>query len=134
MKSLKWKFASWITMYTAGILIVSALVYGYASTNLYLSAFPFLLAFFYLFGFVGVSVYDWSLKHKPAQTAMYYLVVRIAKFMISLAGALIYCWADKKNAVVFLITYLIIYLLYLIFETGFYYRYEMEQKQKSMNK
>jgi uncharacterized membrane protein YqjE len=85
-------------------------------------------------GLFGVWVYNWSLQNAPAKTAFIYLAVRVITIIVSVLGALIYCIFDRKEAVVFLLTFAIIYVMYLIFETWFYYTFEFSQKHKRMNK
>jgi hypothetical protein len=133
MDSLKIKFAKSITLFTAGICIVSALVYGYFAPAIYTTAYPFLLGFFYLFGFVGVAVYSKALKRAPAKAANYYLAVRMAKMLILLLGAFIYCIFNRTEVITFLSTVAVMYLLYLVFETRFYYTTALAGNKKTKN-
>lgn len=113
-------------------LILSAfglLFYTYVMPKYYLPVYFVLPVYFFLFGCVGNAVYSWALRNAPEKSTSFYLLVRIIKMVISVLGAVIYCVIDRKNAVDFLLTFAVVYILYLVFETWFYYIFE-SRKQK----
>jgi hypothetical protein len=133
MRTIIGKYATSVTMFTAFVCIIAAVVYGFILPNAYVTAFPFILAFFYVFGFVGMAVYNRSLKRTQGKATIYYLATRFTKMFIVLIGALVYGIVDRKEVVPFLITLAVVYLLYLVFETWFYYTLTKGGNIKSIN-
>ena len=54
--------------------------------------------------------------------------------ILSLILVLIYCLAVREEARAFLLTFISFYLIYLIFETWFFFSFELNQKRKKKNK
>ena len=133
MQSLKAKFFKEISLFTALICIVAALVYGFIAPSVYTAAFPFMVVFFYVFGFIGFSVYNRGLKNAPIKATNYYLTVRMIKMLIAILGTFIYGIVARGELVVFVITLAVLYLLYLLFETWFYYTLNVAGNKKSKN-
>lgn len=54
--------------------------------------------------------------------------------ILSIILVLIYCIAVREEAKAFLLTFISFYLIYLIFETWFFFSFEVNQKRKKQNK
>ena len=133
MQLIKIKFAKSITLFTALLCVLAAVFYGYFFPEFYTKSFPFLLAFFYLFGFVSISVYSWAIVKAPNKAGNYYLAVRMLKMLIVMLGAFIYCLFNRAEVITFIFTLAVIYLVYLVFETRFYYTSNLAGKTKNKN-
>jgi len=133
MQLIKIRFAKSITLFTAVLCALAAVVYGYFFPEFYIKSFPFLLAFFYLFGFVSVSVYSWAIVKVPNKAGSYYLALRMLKMLIVMLGAFVYCLLNRAEVITFIFTVAVIYLLYLVFETWFYYTSNLAGKTKNKN-
>lgn len=121
MEILIKRFALTFTIFTLFLALVSLLLYEEAFPQYYLKVYPFVLLYFYLLGFLGMFLYGWSMKHTPKKTSFHYLALRILKMIVSVLLAFVYCMIDRENVVVFVLTFAIAYLLYMVFETWFYY-------------
>ena len=54
--------------------------------------------------------------------------------ILSIILVLIYCLAVREEAKAFLLTFISFYLLYLIYETWFFFSFEVNLKRKKKNK
>lgn len=133
MELVNIKFYKSVGLFTAAICIVSAFVYGYIAPEVYTPSFPVMFIYFFLFSIVGFKVYSKAMKTAPAKAANYYIMVRMAKMLITLLGAFIYCFINRSEVLVFLITLAVLYLLYLVFETWFYYAVNLTGNKKTKN-
>ena len=60
--------------------------------------------------------------------------MKMIKMILSLILLLIYCLAVREEAKAFLLTFISFYLLYLIYETWFFFSFEVNLKRKKKNK
>ena len=60
--------------------------------------------------------------------------MKMIKMILSLILLLIYCLAVREEAKAFLLTFISFYLLYLIYETWFFFSFEVNLKRKKNNK
>ena len=73
-------------------------------------------------------------RHAPQRMLLLYLATKMIKMILSLILVLIYCLAVREEARAFLLTFISFYLIYLIFETWFFFSFELNQKRKKKNK
>ena len=89
---------------------------------------------FYFFGLASIYMFDACRRHAPQRLLLLYLAMKMIKMILSLILVLIYCLAVREEAKAFLLTFISFYLIYLIFETWFFFSFEMNQKRKKKNK
>lgn len=127
---MKQKFLKELNVFTLILFVASAVVYGLWLPQYYLGVYPAMLVYFYFLGFAGINIYSRALEQSPSTAGSKYLLVRMSKMILSLLLALVYCIA-AGHVVQFLVPFASLYLLYLVFETWFYYRYELLSKHKN---
>ena len=89
---------------------------------------------FYFFGLFSIYAFDACRRHAPQRMLLLYLATKMIKMILSLILVLIYCLAVREEARAFLLTFISFYLIYLIFETWFFFSFELNQKRKKKNK
>ena len=112
------KYLIRLLLFSAGIALVAFALYSTVLSKFYLTIFPYILLFF-----TAVSLISHYVLIKAGQS-------RITKFSTSFMGAtsfklflylifiIAYLLIDKSNALVFVLTFFVIYLLFTIFETS----------------
>ena len=100
----------------------------------YFGGYPFIPVYFYFFGLASIYMFDACRRHAPQRLLLLYLAMKMIKMILSLILVLIYCLAVREEAKAFLLTFISFYLIYLIFETWFFFSFEMNQKRKKKNK
>jgi len=97
----------------------------------YFGGYPFIPVYFYIFGLFSIYMFDACRRHAPQKL---YLAMKMIKMILSLILLLIYCLAVREEAKAFLLTFISFYLLYLIYETWFFFSFEVNLKRKKKNK
>ena len=113
----------------AGALILHIALPGH-----YFGGYPFIPTYFYLFGLFSIYMFDACRQHAPQKMLLLYLAIKMVKMILSIILVLIYCLAVREEAKAFLLTFISFYLIYLIFETWFFFSFELNQKRKKKNK
>ena len=113
----------------AGALILHIALPGH-----YFGGHPFIPVYFYIFGLFSIYMFDACRRHAPQKMLLLYLAMKMMKMILSLILLLIYCLAVREEAKAFLLTFISFYLLYLIYETWFFFSFEVNLKRKKKNK
>ena len=100
----------------------------------YFGGYPFIPVYFYIFGLFSIYMFDACRRHAPQKMLLLYLAMKMMKMILSLILLLIYCLAVREEARAFLLTFISFYLLYLIYETWFFFSFEVNLKRKKKNK
>ena len=79
-------------------------------------------------------MFDACRLHAPQRMLLLYLAIKMVKMILSIILVLIYCLAVREEAKAFLLTFISFYLIYLIFETWFFFSFEVNRKLKKKNK
>ena len=105
---------------------LGAVILHIALPGHYFGGYPFIPVYFYLF--------DACRLHAPQKMLLLYLAIKMVKMILSIILVLIYCITVREEAKAFLLTFISFYLIYLIFETWFFFSFEVNQKRKKQNK
>ena len=97
----------------------------------YFEWYPFIPVFFYLFGWFTISMFDTCRRLAPQKTQLVYLGTKAIKMFFSLIILLIYAVKVGEKRTEFFLTFFGFYLISLIFESWFFYRYEHRKKMKT---
>ena len=96
----------------------------------YFGGYPFIPIYFYLIGAFSVCIFDFFRRFAPQKMLLLYMAMRAGKMILSVFVAIICCMIMREDVKVFLLTFIVFYLLYLIYETWFYSYFEMNLKRK----
>lgn len=108
-----------------GWLIFSQFIPGY-----YLPVLPFLLVFFIV---ISISVHAFQLQqanNNMAKFARNNMLVTFLKLILYSAVAVIYFVFDSKNAKIFFICFMLLYLIFTVFEVTSLIRVTSANKKK----
>jgi hypothetical protein len=110
------KFIINITIITATLILVGWLIFTQFIPQYYLPVFPFLLLFFAVMS-VLIHAYQLQVAKKDmAKFTRSNMLTTFFKLFLYSAVAIIYIAADKVNAKVFVICFVLLYLIFTIFE------------------
>lgn len=112
-----------------GVVILHVALPGH-----YFGGYPFIPIYFYLFGLFNIYMFDACRRHAPQKMLLLYLAMKMMKMILSMMLLLVYCLAVREEAKAFLLTFISFYLVYLIFETWFFFSFEVNRKRKKKNK
>lgn len=100
----------------------------------YFGGYPFIPVYFFLFGLFGISMFDACRKYAPQKMLLLYMAMKVLKMLLSVILLVVYCLAVREEARAFLLTFVLYYMVYLIYETWFFFTYEVGKKQKKEKK
>ncbi len=127
----KRNFLIYLTAFTLVVGALGALILHYWLPEDYFGGFFFVLAYYFVFGVFNIYMFDECRKKAPQRLALVYLATKVMKIFISVVVMLIYCVVIRDNVHGFLLVFISYYLLYLIFETWFFFLYELKKKHKT---
>ena len=104
-------------LHTALLTVLIGIVGGWAYFSInphhYFGGYPLIPLFFFVFG-----------------VFMIYLLMRVMRMLVSMIVMLVYCVAVREEARAFLLTFIANYLIYLIYDSWFFFTFEANRKLK----
>ena len=94
----------------------------------YFEWYPFIPVFFYIFGWFTIYMFEACRRYAPKKIQLVYLGTKSIKMLFSLMVLLIYAIKVEEKRVEFFLTFFVFYIISLVFESWFFFRYEREQK------
>ena len=94
----------------------------------YFEWYPFIPVFFYIFGWFTIYMFEACRRYAPKKIQLVYLGTKSIKMLFSLMVLLIYAIKAEEKKVEFFLTFFVFYIISLVFESWFFFRYEREQK------
>lgn len=100
----------------------------------YFSGYPLIPIFFFVFGVFMISMTE-TCRHKmPGRMLQIYLLMRVMRMIVSIIVMLVYCLAVREEAKEFLLTFIVNYLIYVIYDSWFFFTFEANRKMKKQKK
>ncbi|NOX85298.1 MAG: hypothetical protein GXO86_04940 [Chlorobi bacterium] len=115
MKNKFYRFALNFSIYVAVIMLVSVMIH-YNLPQFINVRFVYILLFIYAVTLAGFYFFSKSLTEKISRFANVYMIGTFAKLIIYSAVIVVYAWFNRENAVSFIITFFIYYLLLTVYE------------------
>lgn len=121
-------FITWYTL----LMLVTGWTIGTAIAlwipEHYFEWYPFIPVFFYIFGWFTIYMFEACRRYAPKKIQLVYLGTKSIKMLFSLMVLLIYAIKVEEKKVEFFLTFFVFYIISLVFESWFFFRYEREQK------
>lgn len=95
----------------------------------YFEWYPFIPVFFYIFGWFTIYMFEACRRYAPKKIQLVYIGTKSIKMLFSLMILLIYAIKIEEKKVEFFLTFFVFYIISLVFESWFFFRYEREQKE-----
>ena len=109
-------------------------LYFYFFPHHYFGGYPIIPVFFFVFGVFTISMTEMCRKHSPNRLLQVYLLLRVMRMLFSIIVMAIYCIAVRDEVRSFLLTFIANYLIYLIYDSWFFFMFEMNRKMKKNKK
>jgi hypothetical protein len=127
------KFLLRITVFSALLSIILFFLIPALPPKFQLNTWWIMICFFFLI----TSLFHFgllrSIKKRPASITIYYMAGTTFKLLLYIAIMLIYGSLHKETAMVFVLTFFMLYFLYTIFEVALLYK-KFSQPAASVNK
>jgi len=105
-----------LSVFSTIIIIIGASLFSTVFAQYYLPVFPFLLALFIIITAVIHIMLIKIKKNEMAKFARYFMLALTIKIFVFLIFLVSYVFLDKENAVSFLITFLVLFIVFLFYE------------------
>lgn len=100
----------------------------------YFGGYPLIPVFFFVFGVFMICMVE-SCRHRmPGRMLQICLLMRSMRMIVSIIVMLLYCIAVREEAKEFLLTFIVNYLIYLIYDSWFFFTFEANRKLKKKMK
>ena len=119
---------------TVLIGIVGGWAYFSINPHHYFGGYPLIPAFFFVLGVCTIQMTEMCRRHAPARMMWMYLVVRLLRMLAAFMMMLGYCLVVRHEIRAFLMTFIANYLIYLTFDSWFYFTFEINRKIKDKEK
>lgn len=105
-----------------GAIVGCVLHYGFP--DYYFTWYPSIPVYFTVLGIVMSSIMFRHSKDRPEKIIHIYMTMRAVKLLVTIGSILLYDWIIGERKLLFGITTIGFYFLYLFIETYFFYRFE----------
>lgn len=130
----KRKYLLYLTLVTLLLSGVVGVTYFSLVPEHYFGGYPLIPVYFYVFGVFNIYMFDACRRLAPEKMLLLHLAVKVLKMILSVVVLVVYCLVVREEAVSFLLTFIVNYLIYLILDTGFFAGYELNKKRQKNNK
>ena len=109
---------------------VGGWVYYSINPHHYFGGYPLIPLFFFIFGAFMISMVESCRRRMPGRMLQIYLLMRVMRMLVSMIVMLTYCVAVRQEAKLFLLTFIANYLIYLIYDSWFFFTFEANRRLK----
>ena len=93
----------------------------------YFGGYPLIPIYYFVFGAFMISMVENCRHRMPKRMLQIYLLMRM---LLSIIVMLIYCIIVRKEAKEFLLTFIVNYVIYLTYDTWFFFTFEANRRLK----
>ena len=87
-------------------------------------------SFFFLFGWLMINIVEWSRRKMSGKLLQIYLLLRVMRMLASFILMILYCVIVREEAQAFLLTFIANYLIYLTYDSWFFFTFEVNKKSQ----
>lgn len=116
------------------ISVIGSSIYFYAFPQHYFDGYTLIPVFFLIVGIASISIIDKCPRNNARRLSQIYLLMRISRMILSLLIMIIYCVIIGKENGCFLLLFVLNYLIYLVFDSWFFFHYERKTTNEKKEK
>lgn len=110
------KFVRTFTVFSVIILLLSLAIYLWVPQLPISPAYPYVVLFFYGITIMVYRVLNKARQNRISRFANAYMLVNFGKLILFIIIILVYAYLNRSDAVSFIITFFVYYLLFTTFE------------------
>ena len=81
-----------------------------------------------------INIVEWSRKKMAGKLLQIYMLLRVMRMLASFILMVLYCVIVREEAQAFLLTFIANYLIYLTYDSWFFFTFEVNKKSQKENK
>lgn len=109
---------------------VGGWIYFNTNPHHYFNDYPLIPSFFFLFGWLMINIVEWSRRKMSGKLLQIYLLLRVMRMLASFILMILYCVIVREEAQAFLLTFIANYLIYLTYDSWFFFTFEVNKKSQ----
>ncbi len=109
---------------------VGGWIYFNTNPHHYFNSYPLIPSFFFLFGWLMINIVEWSRRKMSGKLLQIYLLLRVMRMLASFILMILYCVIVREEAQAFLLTFIANYLIYLTYDSWFFFTFEVNKKSQ----
>lgn len=133
ISKIRLKYLTALLLFTVLTSVVGVLIFHFLLPTHYFSWFPLIPIYFAVLGVFSNYMSDVCRKYAPQRLPLFYLALKMIRIILSMIVLLVYCVVVNVSVRNFLVTFMIFYLVNLMFETWFFFAFERNRKRKREN-
>lgn len=110
--------------------MVGGWIYSQAFPQNYFNGYPAIPVYFLMMGIASINILERGRGKSPVRMLQIYMLVRVVRMIVSLLFMVVYCLAVREEALTFMLTFIVYYLIYIIYDSWFFYKLEGNQKKE----
>ncbi len=119
-----------ITLLTLLVGVVGGWAYYSSFPHHYFNGYPLIPVFYFVLGTFTINMIEACRNKMPKYLLQIYLLIRVMRMLAAVIIMVVYCVAVREEARAFLLTFIANYIIYLIYDSWFFFTYEMNRKRK----
>lgn len=109
---------------------VGGWIYFNTNSHHYFNGYSLIPSFFFLFGWLMINIVEWSRRKMSGKLLQIYLLLRVMRMLASFILMILYCVIVREEAQAFLLTFIANYLIYLTYDSWFFFTFEVNKKSQ----
>ena len=109
-------FSRGFTIYSVIILLISLAIYMWVPSISITSYYPYILLFMYAFTLIIYYMVSKTIRQKLSKFVNVYMLVNFGKLILFSIVIVVYAWFNRDDAVPFILTFFIYYILFSAYE------------------
>ena len=109
---------------------VGGWIYFNTNPHHYFNGYPLIPSFFFLFGWLMINIVEWSRRKMSGKLLQIYLLLRVMRMLASFILMILYCVIVREEAQALLLTFIANYLIYLTYDSWFFFTFEVNKKSQ----
>ena len=134
LTTIRRKFIKELTIIGIVLTALVGSIYYWIIPHRYFPWFPAIPIFFYFIGLLYIELVSFYYRVMPDKLLMCYLICKGVKFGASVVAMTAYSLVISHEVIAFMLTFLFFFFAFLIFETKFFFRFEMKLKNRKNSK
>lgn len=119
-----------ITLLTLLVGVVGGWAYYSSFPHHYFNGYPLIPVFYFVLGTFTINMIEACRNKMPKYLLQIYLLIRVMRMLAAVIIMVVYCVAVREKARAFLLTFIANYIIYLIYDSWFFFTYETNRKRK----
>lgn len=100
----------------------------------YFGGYPFIPVYYWLFGVFSINCTEMCRRVAPDKLFMAYMGIRVLRMILSILVMVVYGVVVQSHVRAFLLTFMAHYLLFLIYDSWFFFTFELNKKLQKKNR